>query len=63
VDVIKRKKKGGARRSSRSGDLIESQPATSTEHRSIFQRAVLAALVALAVAGGVMTRRRRSPEP
>jgi membrane protein len=61
VDVIKRKKKGGAGRSSRSGDLIESQPATSTEHRSMFQRAVLAALVGLAVAGEVIGRRRRSP--
>lgn len=61
VDVIKRKKQPGAPKSTRSEDSTEPLPATSTEHRSIFQRAVLAALVGLAVAGRVIGRRRRSP--
>jgi YihY family inner membrane protein len=62
VDVIKRKKKGGIPRPSRSADSIEPATAATSEHRSMFQRAVLAALVGLAVAGDVIRRRRRSTE-
>ncbi len=60
VDVIKTKKKPGATKSAESDDLAEPPPASAMTHRSILQRAVLAASVGLAVAGAVIRRRRRS---
>lgn len=60
VDVIKSKKKPGATKSAESDDLAEPPPASAMTHRSILQRAVLAASVGLAVAGAVIRRRRRS---
>jgi membrane protein len=62
VDVIKRKKRSGATKSTESDGSTEPAPAGETEHRSIFQRAALAALGGLAVAGAVVGRRSRSPE-
>jgi membrane protein len=59
VDVIKRHKKPGAAKPA-PDDSTQKQPASATQHRSIFQRAVVAALVGLAVAGGVINRRRHS---
>jgi membrane protein len=59
VDVIK-SKKPGATKSAESDDLAEPQPASATRHRSILERAVLAASVGLAVAVAVIRRRRRS---
>ena len=59
VDVIKRHKKPGAAKPA-PDDSTQKQPASATQHRSIFQRAVVAALVGLVVAGGVINRRRHS---
>ncbi len=61
VDVIKRKQIPGATRSTVLDDSTEPLAAAiSTERRSIFQRAMLAALAGVAVARGALRRRKRS---